>query len=91
MKARREAYEERLALKAKQQARKAADDKSAQEDIERRNAMERLAAKREEAEARRKAVEAAQRERRHQAEEATRIKQGEYIKKRVEEEEKKRI
>ncbi len=51
MKARREAYEERLRLKAKVEARKAADEKAEREDIDRRNAMERLAAKKEEADA----------------------------------------
>lgn len=55
MKARREAYEERLRLKAKVEARKAADEKAEREDIDRRNAMERLAAKKEEADAKKRA------------------------------------
>ncbi len=74
MKARREAYEERLRLKAKVEARKAADEKAQQEDIDRRNAMERLAAKKEEADAKKRAEIDEQRERRRAAEEATRKK-----------------
>lgn len=57
MKARRQAYEDRLALKAKVDARKKAEEKALQEDIERMNAMERIAAKREETELKRKQEE----------------------------------
>lgn len=90
MKARREAYEERLQLQKRVAERKQAEEKAAVEDIDRRNAMERLAAKRDEAVSKRKAEEDAQKERRRQAEEVTRRKQEEAIRKREAEEEKKR-
>jgi len=44
-------------LKAKVDARKKAEEKALQEDIERMNAMERIAAKREETELKRKQEE----------------------------------
>ena len=50
MKARRNAYEERLALRAKAEEKKKVEAKAAAEEAERVNAMERLAAKREDLE-----------------------------------------
>ena len=74
MKARRQAYEERLALKAKAEKRKKDEEQARIDDIERQNAVERLAFKREEAMKKREEEEKKQQDRRRQAEEATRRK-----------------
>lgn len=50
MKARRNAYEERLALRKKEEEKRKIESKAAAEEAERVNAMERLAAKREDLE-----------------------------------------